>query len=125
MQYLLMIHSDEKAMQSVPKDDLAASRERPPLMVQATTSNRLIGSYLAQEWAICHIVAPGRTHRTTADDLRLCPRLDAPGVRVWLARQGSIRLTRQLDHISTHRRRDVSGPAQPRAEYGPLAAVRN
>lgn len=23
MQYLLMIHSDEKAMQSVPKDDLA------------------------------------------------------------------------------------------------------
>jgi hypothetical protein len=31
MQYLLMIHSDEKAMQSVPKDDLAASRERPPI----------------------------------------------------------------------------------------------
>jgi hypothetical protein len=47
MQYLLMIHSDEKAMQSVPKDDLAASRERTPINVQATTSNRLIGSYLA------------------------------------------------------------------------------
>jgi hypothetical protein len=31
MRYLLMIHSDEKAMQSVPKDDLGASRERPPI----------------------------------------------------------------------------------------------
>ena len=47
MQYLLMIYSDEKAMLSVPKDHLAASRERTPINAQATTSNRLIDSYLA------------------------------------------------------------------------------
>jgi hypothetical protein len=32
MQYLLMIHSDEKAMQSVPKDDLAPAESALPLM---------------------------------------------------------------------------------------------